>query len=173
MLVLRVTHVGADVPLTILQMVQRQPEAFDQKLLRKMGYQLKDEWGIELEPSAATQTCAAGWALVRKSILDDTCNLAYEQQEACLHRYAKRRGLNSAVARRRSGVEVVYDTLLYYTARQRRLLERTWDWSATRTGDGGYLNVGGFGSSGLQVLSFSRAIRHGALGLCPNWQAIS
>ncbi len=161
-LVLRLAQDGEG-PLTLLRMIQLFPESFDKRLLRQMGYQLKDDWGIELEPLAATATCTSGWALVRKDILADTRNLTYDEQEPALLRYAPS-------CRRRSAIEVVYDTLLYYEARRVRLLEKAWDWSSSATVDGGYLNVGGFGPTGLQILSFSGAVRHGALGVCPTRQ---
>jgi hypothetical protein len=167
MLVLRVTRAGDSAPLTVLHMIQRFPEAFDKKLLRQMGYQLKDEWGIEREPLAATDTCAAGWALVRKAILEDSRNLTFDQQDAMIRRYAEALDQCTGGIRRRTAVEAVYDTLLYFAAREIRLLEKTWDWCASRTVDGGYLNVGGFAAAGMQILSFSTGVRHGALGVCP------
>ena len=170
MLVLRVTQTVDAAPLTILEMVKRFPEAFDQKLLRQMGYQLKDDWGIELEPLAASETCAPGWALVRKEILDETRNLSFELQEPALQRYAELLGVPASAVRRRSSVEIVYDTVLCFEARRVRLLEKTWDWSGSRTVDGGYLNVGGFTPAGMQILSYSRAVRHGALGICPSYR---
>jgi len=165
MLIARVTHGRGGTPLTLLQMVLEFPDAFDKRLLRKVGYQLKEEWGIELEPLAATDTCAPGWALVRKEVLDASRNLAYDEQDAALRAYAT--SVGAATVRRRSAVEAVYDTLLYFGARRIRLLEKTWDWTGSRTLDGGYLNVGGFSSSGMQILAYSRAIRHGGLGTCP------
>jgi hypothetical protein len=167
MLVLRVAAVPDGPPLTMLHFIESFPEAFDQKFLRQMGYQLKDDWGIALEPLAAQQTCTAGWALVRKAILDDSRNLAYDAQDDVVRRYAADHGLAAGIPRRRSAVEAVYDTLLYFRTRGVRLLEKTWDWSASLTVDGGYLNIGGFGTNGLQILSYSRACRHGALGVCP------
>jgi hypothetical protein len=117
-----------------------------------------------LEPLAATDTCTFGWALVRKEILDETRNLAYDEQDEVVTRHR-------VDVRRRTAVEAVYDTLLHFGARHARLLETTWDWTKSRTVDGGYLNVGGFGSTGLQILSFSRAVRHAALGVCPTRQS--
>lgn len=166
MLVLRSAAAG-EAPLTIQRMIALHPSAFDERFLRKMGYQLKDEWGIELEPSAGVETSEPGWALVSKTPLATTLNLAYAQQEALLLGYAQHLGKEKGVVRRRSGVEIVYDLVLYFATRKGRLLENAWDWSSTRTIDGGYLNVGGFGSQGMQVLSYSRAVRHGALGVCP------
>jgi hypothetical protein len=168
MLVLRAARDDQGKALTILHLLDRCPHAFDAKLLRKAGYQLKDEWGIALEPLAASDTCDPGWALVRKEVLEDSCNLSYDQQETALQRFAESLG---APARRRTAVEGVYDTLLCFLARGIRLLERSWDWSDSATLDGGFLNVGGFGPAGMQILSFSRAIRHGRLGVCPTYQA--
>jgi len=165
MLLLRLSTAPDGRPLTLLHMIEGFADAFDPKLLRQMGYQLKDDWGIALEPLAARETCATGWALVRKHILDDSRNLPYDDQAAALQRYAQQQGV--AAVRRRSAVEAVYDTLLYFRTRRVRLLDKTWDWSASATIDGGYLNVGGFGDNGMQILSYSRACRHGALGVCP------
>ncbi len=170
MLVLRVAHLNGNTALTLLELVGRFPQAFDQRLLRQAGYQLKDDWGIELEPLAATETCPVEWALVRKQILEESRNLAYEEQDALLPRYAETLHVSTTAVRRRSAVEAVYDTVLYFAARGVRLLENTWDWSATRTIDGGYLNIGGFGDKGMQVLSYSTAVRHGGLGVCPTRQ---
>ncbi len=170
MLVLRAARGWHGAPLTVLRMVEGCPDAFDQKLLRQMGYQLKDDWGIAGEPLAASDTCAPGWALVRKEILDVSRNLNYDAQEALLTDYAHSMDVPPAAVRRRSGVEAVYDSLLYFIARNVRLLANTWDWTSSRTTDGGYLNVGGFGPAGVQILSFSRAVRHGGLGICPTRQ---
>lgn len=172
MLVLRQPAASDGTPLTIMQLLQRLPDAFDKRFLRQVGYQLKDDWGIELEPLAAADTCKPGWALAQKDILAATRNVAYEEQEAAIHRHAETLGLPLNGVRRRAAVEAVYDTLLYFGARQRRLLEKSWDWSSSRTVDGGYLNVGGFSARGLQVLSFSRAVRHGGLGVCPTCQPL-
>jgi len=167
LLVLR-TQRAAGKPLTLLQLIECAPNAFDQRFLRKMGYQLKEEWGIELEPLAKSETSAPGWMLVRKEILDGTRNLPYEEQTEQLRRYARSLGIREPAIRRRSAVETAYDLVLYRAARGERLLADTWDWSASRTLDGGYLNVGGFGPDGMQVLSYSTAVRHGALGVCPS-----
>ncbi len=47
------------------------------------------------------------------------------------------------------------------------LLADRWDWSSTSSNDGGLVNVGAFGEKGLDVLSYSKAVKHGALGICP------
>ena len=173
MLVLRVTRGTNGMPLTILEMLQRFPQAFDPKLLRQAGYLLKEEWGIALEPLAATDTCVPGWALAQKEVLKESCNLSYDEQEAAIRHHGETLGVAPAALRRRTAVEAMYDILLYWQARNVRLLERSWDWSSSATLDRGYLNVGGFSAAGMQVLSFSRAVRHGGLGVCPTYSRSS
>lgn len=167
MLVLRADRLAPDTPLTILAMIERFPDAFDARVLRAVGYQLKEEWGITLEPRAGSDTCTAGWALVGGAVLPQSCNRSYDEQTAILQRHAADRGLPAHTVRRRTAVETVYDTVLHFGARQARLLERTWDWTSSPTLDGGLLNIGGFGPEGMQIFSYSSGVRHGTLGVCP------
>lgn len=161
-LVLRCPEAGGH-PLTLHHLIHRFPHAFDPKYLQKMGYQLKSEWGVEIEPLAARETCALGWALVRKEPLLQTCNLSYEEQDEVLREVAA-----GEPTRRRRATEVAFDLVAYHGARGLRLLFDRWDWSSSRTADGGYLNVGHFDDQGMQVFSFSPGVRHGKLGVCPN-----
>ena len=57
--------------------------------------------------------------------------------------------------------------LLLNRAHGTRLLARAWDWSNTPTQDGGFATVGEFGTDGLKVVGYSRAVRFGTLGICP------
>ena len=164
-LVLRAASAGGE-PLTLLRLIERFPECFDARYLKGMGYQLKSEWGIELEPLAATETCHPGWSLVLKTVLRETCNLSFEEQDEKLAAWSAAEGAGRA--RRRLAVETVFDAIAYRRSRGAHLLADTWDWSGSRTIDGGYLNVGHFDESGMQVFSFSPGVRHGKLGLCPN-----
>jgi hypothetical protein len=161
LLILRMSRAGGEA-LTLLQLIRRFPGAFDGKYLQKMGYQLKSEWGIELEPLASEETCSDRWALVRKEPLLQTCNLSYEEQDELIAAMA------GAPLRRRTATEIAYDLVTYHAARGRRLLYEAWDWSSSRTEDGGYLNAGHFDDNGMQIFSFSPGVRHGKLGVCPN-----
>jgi hypothetical protein len=161
LLILRLSRAGGEA-LTLRQLIRLFPSAFDPTYLRKMGYQLKSEWGIEVEPLASEETCAERWALVRKEPLLQTCNLSYEEQEEVMA------GTAGRGVRRRSATETAFDLVAYHGSRGRRLLYDSWDWSSSRTADGGYLNVGHFDDKGMQVFSFSPGVRHGKLGVCPN-----
>jgi len=125
---------------------------------------LKDEWTVDGEPFASSATCRPGWRLVHGAPVSSTCNLNYEQQEAALSRYAASIG---ASLTRRSAIEAVYDTILSRRVHGTRLLARTWDWSETPTQDGGFVTVGEFGEDGLRIVGYSRAVRFGTLGVCP------
>jgi hypothetical protein len=166
MLVWRAANAGGE-PLTLLNLIQRFPDAFDERYLKSMGYQLKSEWGIELEPLAAVETCRPGWALVHKAVLGSTCNLSFEEQKDHLAAWAADHSPGLPV-RRRSAVEIVFDLIVAAKAQGRRLLGDAWEWSGSQTIDGGYLNVGHFDERGVQIFSFSPGVRHGKLGICPN-----
>lgn len=120
-----------------------------------------DPWFIE-DPVAGTESVEAGWALVAKEPWPETLNKTYPVGEKAL---AQRAG--SVPWRRRRAAEIAFDTLAYAAARNTRLLAKHWDWSSTQSRDGGWVNIGGFGDAGLEVLSYSRAVKHGALGICP------
>ena len=167
MLVLRSDRVASNTPLTLLAMIERVPQAFDPRALRAAGYLLMDERGIGLEPRAGTETCRPAWALVATAVLPDSRNRSFDEQAAVIDGHANDAPVPSGRWRRRTAVEAVYDTVLYFAAGHGRLLERTWDWTSSATIDDGFLNVGGFGRDGMQILSYSPGIRHGALGVCP------
>jgi hypothetical protein len=161
------TPTDGDAPLTVLRLLERFPDAIPAKLMQGVGYQLKDEWTLDQEPFVGTDTCRLGWRLVHRELVPETRNLSYALQDAALARYAQ--GLGLTGARRRSGVAIVYDTILFARARGVRLLEHTWDWSDTPTADGGYVTAGELSSDGLRVLGYSRAVRFGTLGICPEY----
>jgi hypothetical protein len=165
LLVFRTGTDGAG-PLTLLAMVERFPETVQPQLLKGVGYQLKDEWSVAQEPFASSATCRPGWRLVHGALVPSTCNLDYQQQNVALARYAEALGLQGRLARR-SAIEVVYDTILLKRAHGTRLLEHAWDWSDTPTQDGGFVTVGEFAADGLRVVGYSRAVRFGTLGICP------
>jgi hypothetical protein len=164
LLVFRVPADG-DGPLTVLRIADRFPDAIDAKLRKGVGYLLKDEWTLDSEPFTGTANCNLEWRLIGRAPIPATCNLSFELQDAALARHAAAVGLAGKL-RRRSGVEIVYDTVLFARARGVRLLERTWDWSDTPTADGGYVTAGELAAGGLHVLGYSRAVRFGTLGIC-------
>ncbi len=166
LLVLRTQSAGGE-PLTLLRLIRQFPDAFNRSFLDKMGYQLKSEWGIAREPLAAVETPRPQWALVRKHLLEETRNLAYDEQESPLQVYGAQRGAPGRV-RRRTAVEIAVDVIAYHRVRGVRLLHDSWDWSSSRTVDGGYLNLGHFDEQGMQVFAYSPGVRHSQLGVCPN-----
>jgi hypothetical protein len=155
-------------PLTVMRLAERFAETVQPQLLKGVGYQLKDEWTVAQEPFASADTCRSGWRLVHAVPVPTTCNLSYEQQTLELDRYAESLGLLGSLTRR-SAIEAVYDTIVLARARGTRLLERAWDWTATATEDGGFVTVGEFAADGLRIIGYSRAVRFGTLGVCPQY----
>lgn len=120
-----------------------------------------DPWFVD-DATANADSVEAGWALVAKEPWRETLNQTYDRAEIGLRRRA-----GTQPWRRRRAPEIAFDVLAYAAARGTRLLEDRWDWSSTSSHDGGLVNVGGFGEKGLDVLSYSKAVKHGALGICP------
>jgi hypothetical protein len=121
---------------------------------------LRPEWTIDDQPFATTETCAAGWWLVRRAPLPETLNRGYQAQDAFLG------GGPDGRPRRRSAVEIAFDCLCWQRAQGERLLADRWDWSRSVSTDQGYAALGEFGPEGLHVIAYSRAVRFGTLGVC-------
>ena len=148
-------------PLTMLGLVTCLGGGLDPKVHKGAGYLLRPEWTIDYQPFASTETCTAGWWLVRRDPLKATLNRLYADQEVALGPSPSDR------PRRRSAPEIAYDTLCWQRVHGERLLATCWDWSRSVTTDQGYAALGEFGADGLRVIAYSRAVRFGTLGVCP------
>jgi hypothetical protein len=163
LLVLRLPR-DAEGPLSMLRLAERLAGGLDPRVHKGVGYLLRDEWTVDAQPFATRECCSAGWYLVRREPLPATLNVGYREQDAALAALGpERRG----VPRRRSAIEIAWDTLLWQRARDERLLAKTWDWSRSTSTDGGLAALGEFGPQGLGVIAYSRAVRFGTLGVCP------
>jgi hypothetical protein len=162
MLVLRIPAVDG-LPLTLLALGARLQGAIHPKAHQGVGYALRDEWTIDTQPFAQAETCAPGWYLVHRTPLPATCNRLYRLQDGVLAALPGPAGR----PRRRSAVEAAYDTLLWQRAWGERLLADAWDWTRTPSSDQGFVAVGEFGPDGLGIIAYSRAVRFGSLGVCP------
>jgi hypothetical protein len=162
-LVLRIPR-DPEGPLTMLRLAERLAGGFDPRVHQGVGYLLRDEWTIDAQGFATRDTCAAGWRLVRRAPLPGSLNRTYRGQDALLAQLGPSR---PDVPRRRSAVEVAWDTLLWDHARGERLLGDVWDWSRSESSDQGLAALGEFGGGGLGVIAYSRAVRFGTLGVCP------
>jgi len=161
-LVLRVPR-APDGLLTMLTLATRLGGGLDPKVHKGVGYLLRDEWTIDTQPFATADVCAAGWWLVRRDPLPATLNRMYRPQDDALA------GLGptpNGRPRRRSAVEIAFDTLLWHFVRGERLLANAWDWSRSPSNDQGLAALGEFGEQGLGVIAYSRAVRFGTLGVC-------
>jgi hypothetical protein len=163
LLVLRVPR-DPDGPLTMLRLAERLSGGLDPKVHKGVGYTLRDEWTIDTQDFATRDACAAGWYLVRRDVDPATVNRGYREQDAVLARLGPSR---PGVSPRRSAIEIAWDTLLWQHAHGERLLSSAWDWSRSESTDRGLAALGEFGEHGLGVIAYSRAVRFGTLGVCP------
>ncbi len=163
LLILRIPRDGVG-PLTLLQLGTLLTGTLAPRVHKGVGYMLRDEWTIDAQPFATGETCTAGWYLVRRAPLPATFNLGYRAQDAILDALGPTR---PGCPRRRSAVEIAWDTLLWERIRGERLLATTWDWSRSPSTDQGLAALGEFGADGLGVIAYSRAVRFGTLGVSP------
>ena len=162
-LVLRVPR-DPEAPLTMLRLAERLSGGLDPRVHKGVGYMLRDEWTIDTQPFATDESCAAGWRLVHRAPLPATLNRLYRDQDAVLAALGPAR---PGVARRRSAIEIAWDSLLWQRAHDERLLATAWDWSRSPSNDEGFAALGEFGPQGLGVVAYSKAVRFGTLGVCP------
>ena len=113
-----------------------------------------------------------GWALVKKDVLADSKNKKWSQQEDLLRKYGEklqRDGGGKTLITRRTAIEAVWDSMLYYTNTGERLLPGVYDWTKSASG-AGRVRVGDFGSGGLRVGSWSPELPDLGIGVCSSPQ---
>jgi hypothetical protein len=160
-LILRVPRSGDGKPLTIAELGARFPGGGSQAAA-------SDAWYAR-EPFALQETCRPGWALVDKRPFPHSRNLGYGEQSDELDTRSRLLGI---AVRRRTAVEVVFDTLLFASARGERLLASEWDRSSSATSDGAFVTAGGFDERGLRLVAYSEAVRFDSLGVCATVDAV-
>ena len=127
---------------------------------RSGGFKGEEPWFVDL-PFASDETPEAGWAIFSLAPWRETLNRTFDAGDAAM---LARAGTDPW--RRRRSVEIAFDCFAAVAGGE-RLLERAWDWSGSPSTDGGLLTLGGFGATGLEVIAYSRAVKHDALGICP------
>ena len=174
MLVLRVPRIGEGKeikPLTIDQIREKfsggDTLGDPKKKKKKMFYRQKGDGWYDSEKFATQDTPKLGWGLVVKSVLPDSLGKNWEQQEEVLKNWAKQNKIDPTLVRRRTPVEIAYDTFLYYGENKETLLEDKWDWSSVQSSDGRFVDVGRFASVGLYVSGDARDSTTSDLGVCP------
>ncbi len=69
---------------------------------------------------------------------------------------------------RREAIETLWDSLLYYSATGKKVLEQHLDWGQTRASGGRLVSVGNFDSDGVFVFRLSPGYSDSVLGVCPS-----
>ena len=157
-LVLRVPKMevnGKIVPVTIEHLKEKFPDYF-----YSQGWYNQEDFFLR-------QTPQLEWKLIKKEVLRESLDKDYQAQEQVLQEYIKKNHLNPKKTRRRTPIEITYDTFLYFQKNQERLLESTYDRTNVRSSGGYPVDVGHFDRDGLDVSYWRAESRHGNLGFCP------
>ena len=175
MVVLRVPRLGegkTERPLTIdsaRELFTKGDSLGDpKKKKQKVFYGKKGESWYDNEKFVTQDTPKLGWGLVMKSVLPDSLSKNWDQQEEVLKNWAKQNNIDPTLVKRRTPVEIAYDTLIYYGENKESLLENRYDWSGVQSSDGRFVYVGYFVSDGLDVGSDSRDYAYSDLDVCPS-----
>ena len=171
MLVLRVPHDKDKQPLTLNRM--REILAGEDSLgdpakkKSKLVYSQPGEGWYKDEAFATGGVTGFSWGLVKKEVLPESLSKNWDEQEAIFKTWAEQTNIDPHTIRRRTPIEVAYDTMLYYGANKESLLESIYDWTSVQASGGEFVFVGYFGSGGLGVCSDTRGLRYSLLGVCP------
>ncbi len=106
----------------------------------------------------ATLSLKPGYAMPTKEVVNDSRSKDWNTQQALLEPGERRREAN----------EVVWDTLLYYGATGKKILEKDYDWTSSRASDGRLVSVGYFASAGLRLSHWNPSDSNAYLGVCPS-----
>ncbi|MDE1970077.1 MAG: hypothetical protein KGI50_00660 [Patescibacteria group bacterium] len=172
MLVLRIPRIGKDKtakPFSInnVRGVFKAGDKLGNPTKKKTKIFYDQDW-YNNESFATQVTPSLGWSLVMKEVLQESRSKNWDQQEEVLKSWAKQNNIDPASVKRRTPVEIIYDTLLYYGANKESLLESSYDWSAVQSSGGSFVFVGRFDSDGLNVYSDTRDGTSSDLGVCPS-----
>ena len=171
MLVLRVPHDTNKQPLTLNRMreiLAGEDKLGDpQKKKSKLIYSQPGEGWYKDEAFATGSVTGFEWGLSKKEVLQESLSKNWDEQEEILKKWAEENNIDPQTIRRRTPIEVAYDTMLYYGANKETLLEETYDWTTVQPSDGKFAGVGYFDSDGLHVNNYSRDDRRSTLGVCP------
>ncbi len=175
MLVLRVPRLGEDKterPLTIdsaRELFAKGDTLGDpNNKKQKVFYGKKGASWYDKEKFATQDTPKLGWGLVTKSVLPESLSQNWDEQEKILKKWAKDNKIDPATIKRRTPVEIAYDTLIYYGANKESLLENRYDWSGVQSSGGYFVSVGRFDSDGLSVYDAARDFTSSDLSVCPS-----
>ena len=171
LLVLRVPHDKDKQPLTLNRM--REILAGEDKLgdpkkkKSKLIYSQPGEGWYNNEAFATGSVTGFGWGLAKKEVLQESLSKNWDEQEEILKKWAGKNNIDPQAIRRRTPIEVAYDTMLYYGANKETLLEGTYDWTSVQSSDGSFVSVGSFVSAGLGVGRAARGGRRSDFWVCP------
>ncbi len=175
MLVLRPEEMERDegkMPLTLMNF----RKLFSKNPLGKTGAIFGTNWYTREKFATQAGEIKLGWSLVRKDVLmvrrgvlDGAIFTSWNKQEGLLQQYGeglKIQGAKNVSVRRRTALEAVYDTLLYYVNTGEKLLLDKYDWGQTKTSVGSYVYLGRFNTGGLRAFRIIPGHSYYSIGVC-------
>lgn len=167
MLVFRISHDKYGNALTI-NYLREVSEIARLKIFRDRR---REAW-YQHEFFAGDESPAAGWSLVRKEVIPESLGKAWHEQSSILKQWARDSKMPTHIVGRRTAVEAIYDTVIYYTQVQEPLLHEVYDWTTTKTPDRWPVLVGGFDSPGGLIVDAAPAeSQNFIVGACPSISA--
>jgi len=144
---------GEEKPITILNL----RELFKDKNPFGQGKIFSNQSWYDNE-DFAKRPLEASVGLPTKEVLPESLGKKWDEQESLL----------TEGEERREAVETLWDTLLYYAATGKKVLESNVDWGKSRTSVGDLVSVGHLDSNGVAVLRDWPAAAASFLGVCPS-----
>ena len=176
MLVLRAANkrqAKSEIPLTIVDFREFFRQDPDHKLdtpfytFRSNANDWYPSEGFAAKPGEI-QLC---WTLVKKEIMKNSTDKNWSKQEDLLKDYVsdlKRKGATNTEVRRRTAMEAIWDTMLYYANTGEQLLGDKYDWTNSLASNDNRVHVGAFASDGLHVNGWLPRSSREDIGVCPS-----
>lgn len=189
MVVLRAANMkinGRDTPLTIIDYKEifsrgNSMSGKEQPVFTFFHTAEADDWCKMEKFATRSGEIQLRWAMTKKEPLENSTQKDFDQQEKLLESYGKELKMNGAKhteVHRRTAMEAIYDTMLYYFNLKKPLLEKLYDWTNSRMSDGYPVVVGGFNALELKATHWRSSSGHlgGAnsspgltlVGVCPS-----
>ena len=130
-----------------------------------VGYLLRDEWTIDAQPFATAETLRGGLVARPARAAARDAEPSATASRTRRWRRSGRRARRPAPAQRASRSPGTRSS--GSAPATSACSASAWDWSRSASNDGGLAALGEFGPQGLGVIAYSRAVRFGTLGVCP------
>jgi hypothetical protein len=119
------------------------------------------------EAFARNEVPRPGWSLVQIGAVPRSLGRTWKDQNDDLKRWTEGNAIRFDIARRRTAVEAVYDSLLYWQRNRQFKMDMVYDWTATTSSDGWLVFVGCHNSR-LWIDALLGDAQDPCVGVCPS-----